>query len=85
MLIKIIQQHVNGQWWVVNRRSLLLTIHNSQFTKSQIAIGALNGASQQKLNQGSKACIIKNSLKYLLIHFLICNFSLPCTPFENLS
>ena len=42
-------------------------------------------ASQQKLNQGSKACVIKNSLKYLLIHFLICNFSLPCTPFENLS
>ena len=29
--------------------------------------------------------IIKNSLKSFLIHFLICNFSLPCTPFETLS
>ena len=62
MLIKIIQQHVNGQWWVVNRRSLLLTIHNSQFTKSQIAIGALNGASQRKIDQGTNVCLIKNSL-----------------------
>jgi len=45
----------------------------------------LNEASQEKLNQGPKAYILKISFKYLPIHFLICNFSLPCTPFENLS
>ena len=50
-----------------------------------VANRTLNGASQEKLNQGPKAYIPKISFKYLLIHFLICNFSLPCTPFENLS
>jgi hypothetical protein len=51
----------------------------------RIANRNLNGASQQKLNHGTNVRLIKNSPEYLLIHFHICNFSLPCTPFENLS
>jgi len=58
---------------------------NSDQNSEHFALLCAGCASQQKLDQGSKAGIIKNSLKYLLIQFLICNFSLPCTPFENLS
>ena len=50
-----------------------------------IANGTFNGASQQMLNQGTNVRLIKNSAQYFLIHFLICNFSLPCTPFETIS
>jgi hypothetical protein len=39
--------------------------------------------TQQKLKQGTNVRLIKTLPEYLLIHFLICNFSLPCTPFET--
>ena len=65
------------------------TIHeklNSDQNPGHFASLSAGSAVASKAQSGYKCSLNKKiSPDYFLIHFLICNFSLPCTPFDTTS